>query len=284
MKIVAIVQARMGSSRLPEKVLKTIINKPMIEILLTRLSQSRELNEIVVATSEYPQNDELQSIVEFLDYRCTRGSEKNVLNRFYEEAKTTNPDIVVRITGDCPLVDPSLVDRCIQSYKDLKVDYFLNTNPASYPDGIDIEVISFASIERVNNEAILDYDREHVTPYVLNSESFLKSLMQHSEDLSSLRRTVDEHEDLAVVSKVFEHFSPNIHFNWKQVLELQKQNPELFLENQHIKNNEGATMGTGQKLYKRAKKIIPGGNMLLSKRPEMFLPEKWTSYFSKSKG
>ena len=124
MKIVAIVQARMGSSRLPGKVLKTIVNKPMIELLLTRLSQSRELDEIVVATSEHPQNDELQSIVEFLGYRCTRGSEKNVLNRFYEAAKTTNADIVVRITGDCPLVDPSLVDRCIQCYKDLKVDYF----------------------------------------------------------------------------------------------------------------------------------------------------------------
>ncbi len=284
MKIVAIVQARMGSSRLPGKVLKTIVNKPMIELLLTRLSQSRELDEIVVATSEHPQNDELQSIVEFLGYRCTIGSEKNVLNRFYEAAKTTNADIVVRITGDCPLVDPSLVDRCIQCYKDLKVDYFSNTNPVSYPDGMDIEVISFASIERANNEAVLDYDREHVTPYILNSESFLKSSMQHSEDLSNLRWTVDEYEDLAVVTKVFEHFSPNIHFNWKQVLELQKQSPEFFLENQHIKNNEGATMGTGQKLYKRAKKIIPGGNMLLSKRPEMFLPGKWPSYFSKSKG
>ena len=149
---------------------------------------------------------------------------------------------------------------------------------------MDIEVISFASIERANNEAVLDYDREHVTPYILNSESFLKSSMKHSEDLSNLRWTVDEYEDLAVVTKVFEHFSPNIHFNWKQVLELQKQSPEFFLENQHIKNNEGATMGTGQKLYKRAKKIIPGGNMLLSKRPEMFLPGKWPSYFSKSKG
>jgi glutamate-1-semialdehyde 2,1-aminomutase len=227
---------------------------PIIELLLSRLSQSRELNEIVVATSEHPQNDELQSIVEFLGYRCSRGSEKNVLNRFYEAAKTTSADVIVRITGDCPLVDPSLVDRCIQCYKDLKVDYFSNTNPISYPDGMDIEVISFASIERANNEAVLVYDREHVTPYIINSESFLKSSIQHSEDLSNLRWTVDEQEDLAVVTKVFEHFSPNIHFNWKQVLELQKQNPELFLENQHIKNNEGATMGTGQKLYKRAKK------------------------------
>jgi len=284
MKIVAIVQARMGSSRLPGKVLKPIVNKPMIELLLTRLSQSRELDEIVVATSEHPQNDELQSIVEFLGYRCTRGSEKDVLNRFYEAAKTTGADVIVRITGDCPLVDPSLVDRCIQCYKDLEVDYFSNVNPSSYPDGMDIEVTSFASIERANNEAVLVYDREHVTPYILNSDSFLKSSIQHSENLSNLRWTVDEQEDLTVVTKVFEHFSPNIFFNWHQVLELQKKKPELFLENKHIKNNEGATMCTGQKLYKRAKKIIPGGNMLFSKRPEMFLPGKWPSYFSKSKG
>ena len=284
MKIVAIVQARMGSSRLPGKVLKPIVNKPMIELLLTRLSQSKELDEIVVATSEDPQNDELQSIVEFLGYRCTRGSEKDVLRRFYDAAKTTDADVIVRITGDCPLVDPSLVDRCIQCYKDLEVDYFSNANPPSYPDGMDIEVTSFASIERANNEAVLMYDREHVTPYILNTDSFLKSSIQHNENLSNLRWTVDEQEDFIVVTKVFEHFSPNIHFNWNQVLELQKQRPELFLANQHIKNNEGATMGTGQKLYKRAKKIIPGGNMLLSKRPEMFLPGKWPSYFSKSKG
>jgi glutamate-1-semialdehyde 2,1-aminomutase len=105
MKIVALVQARMGSTRLPGKVLKSIVNKPMIELLLTRLSQSSELDEIVVATSEEKQNNQLQSIVESLGYRCTRGSEKDVLNRFYKSAKSLKADIVVRITGDCPLVD-----------------------------------------------------------------------------------------------------------------------------------------------------------------------------------
>ena len=284
MKTVAIVQARMDSSRLPGKVLKHILNKPMIELLLNRLSKSCKLDEIVVATSEHPQNDKLQSIIECLGFRCTRGSEKDVLSRFYETAKTINADVIVRITGDCPLVDPILVDQCIQSYKDSKVDYFSNTNPPSYPDGLDIEVMSFTSIECANKEAVSKFDREHVTPYILNSDSFLKSSLQHNKDLSNLRWTVDEQEDFVVVTNVFKHFSPNIHFNWHQVLELQIKKPELFLENQHIKNNEGATMGTGQKLYKRAKKIIPGGNMLLSKRPEMFLPEKWPSYYSKSKG
>ena len=284
MKIVALVQARMGSTRLPGKVLKYIVNKPMIELLLTRLSQSSELDEIVVATSEEVQNDKLQSVVESLGYQCTRGSEKDVLNRFYESAKLLKADVVVRITGDCPLVDSGLVDKCIQGYKNSKVDYFSNIDPASYPDGLDIEVMSFASIERANNETDSEFDREHVTPYIRNSDSFSKSSMTHIEDLSNQRWSVDEPEDLVVVTNIFKHFSPNIYFNWHQVLELKKQQPDLFAENQLIKNNEGATMGTGQKLYKRAKRVIPGGNMLLSKRPEMFLPEKWPSYFSKSKG
>ena len=144
--------------------------------------------------------------------------------------------------------------------------------------------MSFESIERANNETRSEFDREHVTPYIRNSDSFLKSSMQHTEDLSNQRWSVDEPEDLVVVTNVFKHFSPNIHFNWHQVLELKKLKPDLFSENKQIKNNEGATMGTGQKLYKRAKRVIPGGNMLLSKRPEMFLPEKWPSYFSRSKG
>ena len=284
MKIVALVQARMGSTRLPRKVLKPIVNKPMIELLLTRLSQSSELDEIVVATSKEKQNDQLQSVVELLGYRCTRGSEKDVLNRFYESAKSLKADIVVRITGDCPLVDSTLVDQCIQGYKDAKVDYFSNIDPRTYPDGLDIEVMSFESIERANNETDSKFDREHVTPYIRNSVSFSKSSIQHTEDFSTLRWSVDEPEDLVVVTNVFEYFTPDIFFDWRQVLELRKLQSVLFSENQQIKNNEGATISTGQKLYKRAKKVIPGGNMLLSKRPEMFLPEKWPSYFSKSKG
>jgi glutamate-1-semialdehyde 2,1-aminomutase len=284
MKVVALVQARMGSTRLPGKVLKSIVNKPMIELLLTRLSQSSELDEIIVATSEEGQNDQLQSVVESLGYRCTRGSEKDVLNRFYESAKSLKADIVVRITGDCPLVDSILVDQCIQAYKDAQVEYFSNIDPATYPDGLDIEVMSFESIKRANNETDSEYDREHVTPYIRNSSTFSKASMKYIEDLSHQRWSVDEPEDLIVVTNIFEHFSPNLYFDWKQVLELRQSQPKLFQANQNIKNNEGASMGTGQKLYKRAKRVIPGGIMLLSKRPEMFLPEKWPSYFSKSKG
>jgi len=284
MRVVALVQARMGSIRLPGKVLREISGKPMIEILLARLSHSSLLDEIVVATSDEEENNQLQFFVESLGYRCTRGSEKDVLNRFYEASKQINADAIVRITGDCPLIDPKLVDECIQGYKNSNVDYFSNVDPATYPDGLDIEVMSFKSIERANNKATSEFDREHVTTYIRNSDTFSFAAIKYSEDLSSQRWSVDEPEDLIVMNNVFNFFSPDIFFDWTQVIDLRHSQPGLFEENQQIKNNEGATMNIGQKLYKRAKRVIPGGTMLLSKRPEMFLPEKWPSYYSKSKG
>jgi glutamate-1-semialdehyde 2,1-aminomutase len=214
MKVVAMVQARTGSVRLPEKVLKPIVNKPMIELLLARLSHSTELDEIVVATTEEKRDDKLELTVESLGFQCTRGSEKDVLNRFYEAAKFLGADVIVRITGDCPLVDSKLVDSCIRGYKKTKVDYFSNIDPATYPDGLDIEVMSFQSLERANSEADSDFDREHVTPYIRNSDSFSKSSIQYEEDLSNQRWSVDEPEDLIVITKVFEYFSPDIFFDW----------------------------------------------------------------------
>ena len=284
MKVVALVQARLGSIRLPEKVLRTIVNKPMVEILLNRLSMSTEIDEIVVATSNNIENDKLQSFVESLDFRCTRGSEEDVLGRFFDSARLSEADIVVRITGDCPLVDAELVDKCIRGYKESEVDYFSNIQPATFPDGLDIEVLSMQSLEQANKEATSNYDREHVTTYIRNSDNFSKCSIQNHEDLSKQRWSVDEPEDLELITKIFEHFSPDIHFSWKRVAELIELKPDLFKLNQFIKNNEGSLMGKGQKLYKRAKRIISGGNMLLSKRPEMFLPEQWPSYFSKAKG
>ena len=284
MKVIALVQARLGSVRLPEKVLRQITDKPLIELLLTRLSCSTEIDKIVVATSEEPLNNKLQLFVESLGFQCSRGSEKDVLKRFYESAKHFNADIVVRITGDCPLIDSRLVDQCIQGFKDANVDYFSNIDPITFPDGLDVEVMSFIALERAHLEAVSSLDREHVTTYIRNTDSFLKSSIQYSQDLSNVRLTVDEPEDLNVVTKIFQHFLPDIFFGWEKVLELKALKPEIFAENKNILNNEGFTMGTGQKLYKRAKRIIPGGNMLLSKRPEMFLPEKWPSYFSRSKG
>lgn len=284
MKIVALIQARMGSTRLPNKVMKPIGGIPMIELLLVRLACAKEIDQIIVATSVDERNHPLIVHVRKLGYTCEQGSENDVLDRYVQAAKKHQADVVVRITGDCPLVDPVLVDDAIRRFKAAGVDYLCNTNPPTYPDGLDIEVCSLKALEQASQEAHKPFDREHVTPYLRESGQFSTAAIQHSEDLSDLRWTVDEPADYSVVSKVFAHFSPDIHFGWQQVLQLQRSQPEFFKVNQHLIRNEGATMGTGQKLWKRAKQVIPGGNMLLSKRAEMFLPDQWPAYFSKAKG
>jgi len=284
MKVIAIVQARMGSTRLPNKVMKLIGGVPMIEVLLSRLAHATEVDEIMVASSIDPRNQPLADHVHALGYTCYRGSENDVLDRYLQAARSAKADVVVRITGDCPLVDPGLVDEVIRQFCAAHVDYFANTSPPTYPDGLDIEVFPLTALEKAALETSEPYDHEHVTPFLRESNLFTHGGMQHAEDLSALRWTVDEPTDFDVVTRVFAHFSPNIHFNWQQVLQLQRSQPEIFNANQNLIRNEGATMGTGQKLWKRAKQVIPGGNMLLSKRAEMFLPEQWPAYFSKSKG
>lgn len=231
MKIVAIVQARMGSARLPGKVLKPINGKPMIELLLSRLSRSKELDKIVVSTSYKNENDKLCSFISSLGYECIRGSENNVLKRYYKTAQIVKADIIVRITGDCPLIDPKLVDECIEGFKNSDVDYFSNTYPRSFPDGLDVSVMSFESIKRSCVEAKSSYDREHVTSHIINSENFSKGSIKYKKDLSQTRWTVDNQRDLVIVKNIFKYFSPNIHFDWLEIIKLKKLKPELFLEN-----------------------------------------------------
>ncbi len=284
MKVVAIVQARMGSTRLPNKVMKPIAGIPMIELLLARLAKSKQIDQIVLATSTDERNTPLVEHVQKLGYPCVRGSESDVLDRYLVAAWQTQADVVVRITGDCPLIDPILVDQVIAQFKAEGVDYLSNTMPPSYPDGLDTEVFTLQALERAGRESQDQFDREHVTPYLRKLGLYKTSAMKHSEDLSALRWTVDEPADFEVVSQVFAHFAPNIHFSWTEVLGLQRSQPAVFAANHNIMRNEGADMGTGQKLWRRAKAVIPGGNMLLSKRAEMFLPEQWPAYFSKAKG
>jgi glutamate-1-semialdehyde 2,1-aminomutase len=264
--------------------MKLIGGKPMIEILLARLSRSKKINQIVLATPNNQKNDPLVEHVSKLGYQCYRGSEEDVLDRYYQAAKSVRADIVIRITGDCPLIDSDLVDELIKSFESKKVDYISNSNPPTYPDGLDAEIFTFKALEIASKDATSKFDREHVTPYIREATGFTKASLSNTDDLSGLRWTVDESADFEIVNQIFEHFYPNIFFDWTEVLKYQSESPQIFSLNNNLQRNEGATMGTGQKLWKRAKQIIPGGNMLLSKRAEMFLPEQWPSYFSKAKG
>ena len=284
LKVVAIVQARMGSTRLPNKVMKPINGVPMIELLLGRLSKATLVNQIVVATSIDDRNKVLVDHVQKIGYACEQGSENDVMERYIQAAKKHQADVIIRITGDCPLVDPVLVDECVQQFLDQDVDYLCNNYPPTLPDGLDIEVFKLAALERAQDESDKLFDHEHVTPYLRESGKFRTATIKNAEDFSSLRWTVDEPADFVVIEKVFNHFYPNTDFDWRTVLKLQVEHPEWFSLNQYIIRNEGAVMGAGQKLWKRAKQVIPGGNMLLSKRAEMFLPDQWPTYFSKAKG
>lgn len=284
MKTVAVVQARMASTRLPNKVMSLATGVPLIELLLGRLSLAESLTQIVIATSTDSRDDELVKHVELLGYPVFRGSEDDVLDRYYQTATMFGADVIVRITGDCPLIDPTIVDATVQLFTESGVDYASNSSPPTYPDGLDTEVFTMSSLGIAHAEATTTAQREHVTPFIRESGQFRTVNLKCANNFSHLRWTVDEPEDLEVVRDVFEHFAPRRDFNWTEILQLTELLPELFNRNQHLVRNEGATLGTGQKLWKRAKRIIPGGNMLLSKRSEMFLPEQWPAYFSKAKG
>ena len=281
MNTIAIIQARMGSTRLPDKVMRKINGVPMIEVLLRRLSKAKRIDGIVLATSVDPRNLPMVEHVRSLGYQVYQGSENDVLDRYYQAARKFSPDAVVRITGDCPLIDPEVVDQVIEIFEREGAS---NVAPPTYPDGLDTEVFSFRALEQAANTATRPFDREHVTPYLRESGVFKTASHSHEEDCSQERWTVDETSDFEVVSAVFGHFHPRTDFGWLEVMELRRSHPALFQANQHLTRNEGAEMGTGQKLWKRAKKVIPGGNMLLSKRAEMFLPDRWPAYFSKAKG
>jgi glutamate-1-semialdehyde 2,1-aminomutase len=257
---------------------------PMIEVLLSRLTQSKKIDQIILATSTNKQNQPLVEHVIKLGYAVFQGSENNVLDRFYQTSILYESDAVVRVTGDCPLIDSEIVDAVIKKYESSGVDYVSNACPPTYPDGLDVEIFSTSSLRAAWREAKTISDREHVTPFIRDSGRFKVLNFSNSRDYSSKRWTVDDPEDYKVIQSIFEYFSPRINFSWNEVLQLNYSQPDMFAGNLHIKRNEGAVMGVGQKLWKRAKKIIPGGNMLLSKRAEMFLPDQWPAYYSKTKG
>jgi glutamate-1-semialdehyde 2,1-aminomutase len=284
MKVLAIVQARMGSVRLPGKVMRDIEGRPMIGLLLDRLARSETITQIAVATPQSAENDRLISHVQGMGYPTFAGSERDVLDRFYQAAAPFQPDIVVRITGDCPLVDPALVDTVVRKLIATKADYVSNVSPPTFPDGLDVEAFTFRTLETAWRDAKAAYDREHVTPFIYKSHKFRTEFVTSKIDYSHLRWTVDEPEDLTLVSSIFRNFHSRTDFGWQDIISFINDNKELAEINRGHSRNEGGTMNSGQKLWKRAKQLIPGGSMLLSKRSEMFLPDQWPAYFSRAKG
>ena len=274
----------MGSSRFPKKVMREICGVPMIGLLLGRLAGARRVQQIVLATSIVSGDEPLAEYVRGLGFDVYMGSESDVLDRYYRAAERIGAEAIVRITGDCPLVDPTLVDDVIGMLMERQADYASNVAPPTYPDGLDVEAFTFPALEAAWRSATEARDREHVTTFIRESGRFSCTTLRNPTDQSAERWTVDEPADLEVVDKVFTHFHPRRDFRWQEVMALRAEHPQWFEANRHLGRNEGEMIGAGQKLWKRAKRVIPGGGMLLSKRAEMFLPELWPTYFSRAKG
>ena len=190
-KVCAIIQARTGSSRLPNKVILDLAGRPLILFLLERLSRSKLIDEIIVATTNKKKDDNLVKLLIDNNYKVARGSEEDVLGRFSYVVENSDKENFVRITADCPLIDPKIIDRVIKTFLNSKFDYVSNINPPTYPDGLDVEVFSRKALIKADKNCKDIKKREHVTPWILESGLFKIANVENSEDLSHFRWTVD---------------------------------------------------------------------------------------------
>ena len=236
-RVVIVVQARMGSSRLPGKVLMDLHGRPLLERQIERLRRSRTADAIVVATSTHARDDVIAELAERLGVGVFRGHEDDVLARYAGAAEAFQADVVVRITADCPLVDPEILDRCVERLLDDDgLDYVSNTLQRTYPRGLDVEVVRRAVLERTRHEATDPADREHVTRFVWRQpERFRLGGVADGEDRSALRWTVDTHDDLEVVRSVFDALYPERpDFSYADALAHAAAHPDVHARNRHV--------------------------------------------------
>jgi spore coat polysaccharide biosynthesis protein SpsF len=249
--IVAILQARVSSTRLPGKVLKPLMGVPMLERQIERIQAASMISQLIVATSDQPEDDPIAELCECLGILCTRGSLNDVLDRFYQAALTVDPltlEHIVRLTGDCPLIDYEIMDQVIRHHLEGGFDYTSNVLPPSFPDGLDVEVFRFTCLEQAWREAKKNSEREHVTPFINRQpERFAIGEYKHAEDLSYLRWTVDEPLDFELVDKLYQVLYPQNHlFHTPDILAFLEENPEWKTHNTHYERNEGYLKSVGK--------------------------------------
>jgi len=243
MKVVATVQARMASTRLPGKVMKEILGRPIIWHIVNRLKYAKLVNHTMIATSSNPADKEIVDFARKSKIDCYAGSEDDIVDRLYQASRQAKADTIVRITADCPLVDPALVDKVVKYYQDGrgKYDFISNTHPPTYPDGLDTEVFSFIALEKIWQEVTDKFKREWiVTNFWENPEIYHLGNIANDKDLSALRWTVDYPDDFEFVREIYERlFKPDKVFLMQDILDLLKKNPELLKINQKHTRNEG---------------------------------------------
>ena len=236
----AILQARMSSTRLPGKVLKLINGKPMIYWQIERIRQSKSIDQLIVATSTDESDDSLSNYLAGIGIQVYRGSLDDVLSRFQEITIETVPHTVIRLTGDCPLVMPELLDEMVEDFVQSNVDYLSNALEPTFPDGLDIEIMKASSLARLTEFKLTDFEREHVTLGILERRNvFNCENFSNFEDLSNMRWTVDYQEDLTFVRLIFAAFKGReITFTFRDVLQFLENNPGIYSEISGDRRNE----------------------------------------------
>jgi spore coat polysaccharide biosynthesis protein SpsF len=240
LKIAAIVQARLGSTRLPGKILKDLSGRPMLWHVINRLSGSRYINQTVIATTILSEDDPVQSFCEENNFSFYRGSPENVLSRYYEAAVKYEADIIIRITSDCPVIDPAVVDKIAYKFLTDTPDYISNCIIRTFPRGLDTEIFSFKALEKAYLEAKLQHELEHVTPYIYrHPEIFSIKNFTNDKDLSFHRWTVDTREDFHLIRKIYEElYHKKELFLLDDILNLFDIQPDLVRINQNVEQKK----------------------------------------------
>ena len=300
--VVALIQARMRSTRLPGKVLADIAGRPMLWHVACRVCRARRVDRVVVATSAHPADDVIATFCERSEIACFRGDEEDVLDRFYQAARKHGADVVVRITTDCPLIDPHVIDRVVETRAASGCDYATNTLRDTYPDGLDVEVFTFAALERTWREATKASEREHVTPYIRLSGRFRLCNIENEEAprARGQRWTVDDPVDLEFVRGVYQALADVPHFGQREVLALLERQPSLRSAQGKAIMNEGyyrslleqaeagpapkRLLSRSEELLSRAQKVIPGCAQTFSKGYNQHVRGVAPIYLERGKG
>ena len=237
--ILAILQARTSSTRFPGRVLKPILGRPMLSLQIERIQRSKKIDKLIVATSNNHSDNNIENLCINIRISCFRGSLDDVLDRVYQTAMQYKPEHIVRLTGDCPLIDPQIIDEVIDFCIKGDLDYVSNCVEPTFPDGLDVEVFKFSVLETAWKESLLPSHREHVTPFIhQNNERFKVGHYKMQEDLSHLRWTVDRPEDFEFVSRIYKELYPqNPTFITEDILELINRKPSLLEINSHVERN-----------------------------------------------
>ncbi len=245
--MIAILQARMSSTRLPGKVLAPILGRPMLSLQIERIGRARACKNLIVATSDQAEDQPIADLCAEIGVAVYRGSLNDVLDRFYRAALPHRPDRVIRLTADCPLADWTVIDRVCDAAEAGGYDYCSNTVDPTWPDGLDVEVVSFEALETAWREAESPSEREHVLPFIhRRPDRFGIGSVRNDRDLSHLRWTVDEPADLDLVRCVYEALYPaDPAFTTDDILDFLDAHPELVRLNAHIERNEGLKRSDG---------------------------------------